>query len=138
MQMAFILFLFWQPTYAIISGRSLSIYKQLEVVHNASFPSQHWLYLCFLYFSLIQSNLRSSLINVALKQWIYGLEMIFCHAKCIMCINTSVQQKAAARAQIQTKLLKTKRLLVLLISLAALQVNCHYLWIIKNSFYYII
>lgn len=56
--------------------------------------------LCFLYFSLIQSNLRSSLINIALQQWIYGLEVIFCHAKCIMCINTSIQQKAAARAKI--------------------------------------
>lgn len=26
---------------AVISGCSLSIYKQFEVVHNASFPSQH-------------------------------------------------------------------------------------------------
>lgn len=64
------------------------------------FPLNIDLYLCFLYFSLIQSNLRSSLINVALKQPIYGLEMIFCHVKCIMCINTSIQQKAAARVEI--------------------------------------
>lgn len=37
---------------------------------------------------------------LSLKQWIYGLEMVFCHAKCIMCITASIQQKAAARAQI--------------------------------------
>lgn len=64
-------------------GRHLST-NNLKLSIMLLLPLNIDLYLCFLNFSLIQSNLRSSLINVALKQPIYGFEMIFCLAKCIM------------------------------------------------------